>query len=64
MRIVQENIDREDYLELCVTPKEIECLTDYMIISQKFYINGIVTNVGIKLEMEEEENEKDYPEYF
>jgi len=51
MRIVQEKVDRENYLELCVTPDEIDFLKETLIISKKCYIAGEITNVGIKLEL-------------
>ena len=58
MRIVQERVDRENYLELCITPKELQQLKDYLILSRPFIIQGMVTNVGIKLSLDEDLHEE------
>ena len=59
MRIVREKVDNEHYLELCISPKEFKLLNDYMIVSRQFQIDGLITNVGIKLEIDEEEYDFD-----
>jgi len=56
MKIVQEKVDKENYLELCLTKKEFDLALDYMIISTKCEINGIDTNIGVKLNLENEGN--------
>ncbi len=53
MKIVQERVDKEEFLELCITPHEYTLLKEYMIISKKCSIKGETTNVGIKLELHE-----------
>lgn len=60
MRIVQEKVDNEDYLELCISPREFEILQDYLIISKKWWIFGKETNVGIKLGLDMEDYEEHY----
>jgi hypothetical protein len=57
MRIVQEKVDKENYLELCISPRELELLRDYMIISKKVFLEGEITNVGIKLGLDVESDE-------
>lgn len=62
MRIVQEKFEREEYLELCLSEREFDLIKEYMIISKKCLLNGEITNIGVKLELEldDEENfEKD-----
>jgi hypothetical protein len=59
MRIVQEILDKEDYLEICISPRELEMLEEYMIISKKCLLNGTVTNIGVKLGLEIGEDEED-----
>lgn len=63
MKIVQERIDRENYLELSLTHKEFEIIKEYMIICKKCSIQGFETNVGVKLEIEAEGDE-DLDEIF
>jgi len=53
MKIVQERVEKEDYLELSISPLECDLIKKYMIISKKCYINGDITNVGVKLELGE-----------
>lgn len=55
MRIVHETIDNENYLELCISPKEFELIKDYMIVSKKVMMEGLVTNFGVKLELDLED---------
>lgn len=57
MRIVHEKVDREHYLELCLSPREFEMIKDYIIISKKVYLKGEITNIGVKLGLEVEDGE-------
>ena len=54
MKIVQEKIDRENYLEICISKKEFSLLHEYLIISESFSVLGDVTHIGIKLELTED----------
>lgn len=53
MRIVHEKGDKEPYIELIISEGEFSMMKDYMIISKICFINGEITNVGIKLELGE-----------
>lgn len=64
MKIVQEKIDKEHFLELSLTPKEFDFLKEYMIISKKCFINGKETNIGVKMEIFEEFDETEDKIYF
>jgi len=57
MKIVQESVDREEYLELCISPREYDLIKQFMIVSKKCYIKGDMTHVGIKLELGEYDEE-------
>lgn len=53
MKIVQERIESENYLEICISQKEFHLLHEYLIISESFSVLGEVTHIGIKLELTE-----------
>lgn len=59
MRIVHEKIDNENYLELCISPKEFELIKDYMIVSKRVLLEGFITNFGVKLELDLVDEEED-----
>lgn len=54
MRIVQEKVDREQFLELCISEREFHLIKEYMMVSKICFIHGEVMRVGIKLELGEE----------
>lgn len=56
MKIVQEKVGRDKFIELSLTKKECQILEDYLIISQKTEIGNEEYNVGVKLELFDEEN--------
>lgn len=58
MKIVQERVDREKYLEVCISEREFQMIKDYMIISKLCFLHGEYTNVGIKLELGEDSDEE------
>ncbi len=58
MKIVQERVEKEDYLEMSLSLREHELLKEYMIISKKCYISGEMTNVGIKLQLGAEDDQE------
>jgi len=66
MRIVHESFDHENFMEICISPREFDLLKDYMIITQKCYIQGEIISVGIKrgLEMKNEEIYEEFEEKF
>ena len=53
MRIVHEKVDEEQYIELSISEREFVMMKEYMIISKICFLNGQLTNVGIKLELGE-----------
>lgn len=55
MRIVQEILDHEIFVDLCISQKEFESLKEYMIVSKKCFIDGAMCNLGIKLNVYEDE---------
>lgn len=54
MKIVQDKLGKEFFLDLLLTKKECELLKEYMVISQQVKVNGKEVNVGIKISLEEE----------
>lgn len=53
MRIVQETLDNEIFLEVLFDKKDIEHVTEYMIPSAQIELEGKTLNVGIRLELPE-----------
>lgn len=62
MRILQERVDNEEYLELIISEREFSMIKEFMIISKRCLLNGELTNVGIKLELGENSDEEENPE--
>lgn len=60
MKIVHERIDEERFIEVSISPREMDLMNDYMIISKECFIEGEPTYVGIKLGMDMEENDEGY----
>ncbi len=58
MRIVNELVDEEHYIELSISEGEFSMMKEYFIISKICFINGELTNVGIKLELGENFDEE------
>ena len=58
MKIVQEKVDKENYLELCISPQEFDLIKNYFIISKKVMFEGEETNIGVKLALDLEEYEE------
>lgn len=58
MRIVQEKVDREQFLELRISEKELQLLKEYMMVSTICFVHGEVMRVGIKLELGEDYDEQ------
>lgn len=60
MKIVQEILDKEHYIDQILTQKEFEALSDFMVLSCPCIINGKKINLGLKVELfedaEDEEN--------
>lgn len=54
MRIVQEKIDDEFFLELSLTPKELESLFEKLMIQKKVLWQDEPLSVGVKMETDEE----------
>lgn len=57
MKIVQEKVDEENYLEICLAPHDWEKIKEYTIVSQLCYVKDERIIVGIKLDLEMEETE-------
>jgi hypothetical protein len=58
MKIVQEKVGKEKFIELSLNEKECEFIKDYMIITQKCMIEDKEFNVGVKLELHENDNDE------
>ena len=48
MKIVQETLDEENFLEILLTKKEIRLMLDFMVIDGKWKIGQKETNVGVR----------------
>ena len=59
MRIVHEKLDHENFMEICLSPREFDLIKDYMIITKKCYIEGEETCIGIKLGLDLGSDEED-----
>lgn len=57
MRIVQEKIDNENFLELSLTVKEFDYIKDFMIVSQIYDVYGNPTSIGVKLDFDEDSDD-------
>jgi len=57
MRIVHEMIGKEHFLDICISERELELLTDYFILSKKVLFRDEETNIGIKLGLDVEDDE-------
>ncbi len=68
MRILQERVDNEEYLELSISESEFSMIKEFMIISKRCLLNNKLTNIGIKLELgensDEEEDQQDLEFHF
>lgn len=62
MRIVQEKVDKDCFLEICISLQDYENIKEFLIISKKCYIKGEETHVGIKLEPDNVQREDEYQE--
>lgn len=60
MKIVHEKLEHENFMEICLSPKEFDLIKEYMIITKRCYIEGEETSIGIKLGLELETEEDDY----
>ncbi len=58
MRILHERVDNEQYLELSISEREVAMIKEFMIISKRCFLNGKLTNVGVKLELGEDSDEE------
>lgn len=51
MRILQEQMDGEIYLELLFDEKDVEHVAEYMIPSIQFEFYGVPVNLGVRLDL-------------
>ncbi|MFP3859253.1 MAG: hypothetical protein ACLFUW_00375 [Bacteroidales bacterium] len=57
MKIVQDKLGKEFFLDVLLTKKECELINEYMVISDQIDVNGKEVHVGIKLAMDLEDCE-------
>jgi len=57
MKIVQDKLGRENFLDVYLTKKECDLINEYMVISKKTEVNGEEVQVGIKLALFDKEKE-------
>ena len=55
MRIVHEKLEDENFMEVCLSPREYDLIKQYMIITTKCLIDGEITSLGIKLGLDLED---------
>jgi hypothetical protein len=55
MKIFQETLDNETYLDVMLTPYDLEMLTDHFVISQPHMVEGQMINLGITLALNSDE---------
>lgn len=51
MRIVQDQLDGEIFLEVLFDEKDLEHVAEYMIPSQIIEFEGKIVNVGVRLDL-------------
>lgn len=57
MKIVQEKNGAELYIDVLLSPQELEHMKNYMMVSKETLIFDKLASIGIKLTLEEEEEE-------
>lgn len=64
MRIVQEKVESENFIEISLSPKDFAFLKDYMIMSKKTFIENEPYNLSVKLGIYEDFDDGKDEEYF
>lgn len=54
MRIVHDELEGEEFLEIWISREEHDMIKDYMIVSKKHYLLGQEISIGISLNLEHE----------
>jgi hypothetical protein len=49
MKVIQETVDSENYLEILLTQQEVKKINRNEIVSRKVELEEEVTNVGVRL---------------
>lgn len=56
MKICQEELDGELYVDVVLDHEEIEMVKEYLVVAQHTNIEGKIINIGVRLLMEGEED--------
>ena len=56
MKVIQEKMDGENYIEVILAKKELISLADKKIVTSLFEMNDDIYNIGIRLAIRGEEN--------
>ena len=47
MKISKESVDKQKYIDILLSDKEVSLLKEYIVISAECYINGEPISIGI-----------------
>lgn len=56
MKVVKEELDGEIYVDLIISPDELEMISEYHILAKNVHIEEKTVNIGIRLETEAEDD--------
>lgn len=56
MKVVKEEVEGELFIDLIISPEEMQMISEYHILAKNVQINDLTVNIGIRLMIEDEDD--------